>query len=399
MTVAEHVTPAERILESHRARPLDDRRRIRRIVLVSQLAGNFDLGDMVMTNAIVRFVRQRFPKSRITLFARPDEITRFADFYARHSWIDECRACPALADRSWRKWLRFCRQLRALEPDLCITNRRSAPAWFMFLAGIPLRVGLPPASRWRAKFLTHPVVVPGAGIWRAHWTEVAAAYAAALGGPPDFKVRDVVPYVRYQDEKLDLAEAGLRRPVVVMHIGGSTHWNRRWPRESYLQLCVALTRDFGASIVPVGGDEERAEVAWLTERLKSQCPDACVKPLVACPINHVVNMYAQADLYVGNDSGPTHLAVAMGVPVVMLFGPSRYYYVRPDLVDPRHQAVTKHFPCVTAPCQLGCNPRYDMAAPDYPACIKAVDFGSVWAAVTRALLLDYRSHAIAQAAS
>jgi ADP-heptose:LPS heptosyltransferase len=391
------MVPEEGVLKSNRAGSLDVRRSIRRIVIVSQLTGNFDLGDIVMSNSVVRFVRQRFPESRIILFARPDEITRYSDFYARHSWIDEYRSCPALTDRSWRKWLRFYLQLRTLKPDLCVTNRASLPAWFMFLSGIPLRVGLPPANRWLAKFLTHPVAVPDVGTRRVHWTHVAAAYVAALGGSPNFKVQDVVPYVRYDDEKLDLVEAGLPRPVVAMHIGGGMHWNRRWPRESYLQICVALSREFGASIVPVCGDEERTEVVWLTERLKDLCPDVRVKPLVGCPINHVVNVYAQADLYIGNDSGPTHLAVAMGVPVVMLFGPSRYHYVRPDEVDSRHQAVTKHFPCVLARCQLGCNLHYDIASPDYPACTKAVDVGSVWAAVTRALLLEYRTSAIAQA--
>lgn len=362
---------------------------VRRIAIVSQLAGNFDLGDIVMSNAVVRFVRQRFPDSRITLIARPDEIARYTDFfYARHSWIDEYRACPALTDRSWSKWLRFYWQLRALKPDLCITNRASLPAWFLFLSGIPWRVGLPPANRWLAKFLTHPVAVPGRGIRQVHWTDVATAYVAALGGAPDFKVQDVVPYVRYDDETLDLEDAGLRRPLVAMHIGGSMHWNRRWPRERYLEICVRLTREIGASIVLVGGDEEKAEIVWLTDRLNDLCPDARVEPLVGCPINRVINVYARADLYVGNDSGPTHLAVAVGVPVVMIFGPSRYPYVRPDKVNPRHRAVTRHFPCVQVGCQLGCNSRYDLASPDYPACIKAVDAGDVWAAVTGVLCHD-----------
>jgi ADP-heptose:LPS heptosyltransferase len=401
-------------MASARARSLGDSRSVRRIALVSRLTLHFDLGDMVMSNAVVRCVRQRFPDSHIILIARADEIDRYTSrFYAKHSWIDEFHACPALTDRSWGRWLRFYRQMRALHVDLCIANVESLPAWFMFLAGVPWRMGMAPANRWLARFLTHPIVLPVADRRQAHWTDIAAAYATALNGdqvgqgdqadqvgqggqrPEEGKgarhlsVRDLVPYVRYEDdEAIDLASGGLRRPIVAMHIGGGRHWNRRWPRDSYLSLCVRLTRERGASIALLGGDDEKAEVMWLIERLKEECPDARITDFAGASLNRLLNVYAQADLYIGNDSGLLHLAVAMGLPVIALYGPSDHRFLGPDKVDPRHQVVTTDSPCSRRGCRLGCTKSYDIDAPDYPACMKTLDVTCVWAAVTRSLCLQ-----------
>lgn len=382
----------KRLSKTRGAGSLGDGGRIRSIALVSKLTGSFDLGDIVMTNAVTRYVRQRFPASRIVLIARSDEIARYRDrFHARHSWIDDVHACPALADRSWKTWLRFYRQIRALKLDLCIASVESLPAWFMFLAGIPLRVGVRPANRWLAKLLTHPIDVPADGTRLNHWTDLAAAYVAALGETQGFKVQDVVPYVRYDHEALDLTGAGLPRPVVAMHIGGAVHWNRRWPRESYLQICIRLIREREASIVLMGGDEEKAEIRWLIERLKHFCPEARITDFAGCSINRALNVYSRADLYIGNDSGLMHLAVATGLPVVALFGPSDHRYLGPDKVDARHQVVTTDAPCARGGCRFGCNSPYDMDSPEYPACMRDLDPASVWAAVTRSLSPESRT--------
>jgi ADP-heptose:LPS heptosyltransferase len=173
--------------------------------------------------------------------------------------------------------------------------------------------------------------------------------------------------------------------MVAMHIGGAMRWNRRWPIENYLEICARLSREFEASIVLIGGDEEKAEVTWLSGRLKQIYPEARVIDFVGCSINRMLKLFSQADLYIGNDSGPMHLAVSVGLPVVAVFGPSDHHYAGPDKVDFRHQVVKADFPCSQGKCQLGCRHDYDIASPDYPACMKELPISSVWAAVTRAL--------------
>jgi ADP-heptose:LPS heptosyltransferase len=149
-----------------------------------------------------------------------------------------------------------------------------------------------------------------------------------------------------------------------------------------------LSRELGASIVLLCGEDERTEVAWLTERVKQQCPEARITEAAGGTINRLLNIYAQSDLYIGNDSGPMHLAVAMGLPVIALFGPSDHRFLGPDKVDSRHQVLTTDFPCAREGCRLGCARGYDVDAPDYPVCMKNLDVTCVWGAVRRALCLQ-----------
>jgi len=353
-------------------------------VLVSKLTGYFDMGDIVMSNSLVKYIRQQFPQARIVLFARADEIARYKEsFYSKHSWIDDFQPCPALEEKSWWQWLRLWYRMRALAADLCITNIGSLPPGFVRLTGIPRRIGVAPENSRAARRLTHPVNIQPLPGLPLHWTDVATAYMKAIGGGDGATVQHMVPYLRYEREDLDPAGTRHGGPIVVMHIGGAMQWNRRWPRESYLEIGVRLVRQLAASIVLVCGNEERAEVAWLIERLAVLCPGARVADLVGCSLNRVLNIYARASLYVGNDSGPLHLAVAMGLPVVALFGPSDYRYVGPDRVDPRHQVVSRNFPCMGRVCPQGCKTQYDMNSPDYPACMKGIEVGCVWKAITR----------------
>lgn len=364
---------------------------IRRIALVSKLTGYFDLGDIVMSNAVVSCVRRQFPAASIVLLARADEIDRYRErFYTRHSWVDEFHVCPLLSERSWIKWLGLYLRMRALRIDLCITNIDSLPAWLVFLTGIPLRMGVQPRRSRFARLLTHPVAVNMSCASALHWTDVASAYMTVLSGTAGCKVSDVVPYVRYEKEP-EVVSASWRRPIVAMHIGGAMHWNRRWPKQSYLEVCVRLTRQFGATVAFVCGEEERAEVAWLTARLQRLCPHARVASFAGCSINRVLNVYAAADLFVGNDSGLMHLAVAMGLPTVAVFGPSNHSYLGADRVDARHRVFTRNFPCARGGCQLGCKPRYDMDAPDYPACMKGIDVTRVWDAIATQLSTNARA--------
>jgi len=376
-----------------------DRGKIRRVVIISRLADRFDLGDIVMSNAVLRYARLQFPDARIALFARREELERYQErFYVPHSWVDEFHPCPPLVDRSIVRWLGLYARLRAQRADVCITNIRGLPAWLLLLAGIPRRVGflfLPIEQRrfrvWRIEdwvlllnrmFLTHPVTVSLPDMMRIHWSDFARAYGEALSGASTFEVRQVVPFVRYDEEVL---ETGLQKPVVVVHIGGAAHWNRRWPRESYLELCARLVHDLDATIALVGGMEERSDTTWLADNLQRRCPQGRVRDLMGCTLNRMLNLYARSDLFVGNDSGLMHLAVAAGLPVVALFGPSRHLFWGPDRIDPRHQVVTCNLPCAAGVCQIGCPVHYDMAAPDYPACMKRIDVESVWTAILRSL--------------
>ncbi|MCX6997650.1 MAG: glycosyltransferase family 9 protein [Kiritimatiellaeota bacterium] len=122
-----------------------------------------------------------------------------------------------------------------------------------------------------------------------------------------------------------LAARGLRGPVLAVHPGsGSPHKN--WPADRFIALIRALRDDLAPLLVLGEADQPLAPV------LARELPDVAV--LTGCALVEVAAVLAACRAYVGNDSGITHLAAALGLPVVALFGPTD-----PEAWGPRGPAV------------------------------------------------------------
>ncbi len=122
-----------------------------------------------------------------------------------------------------------------------------------------------------------------------------------------------------------LAACGLRGPVLAVHPGsGSPHKN--WPVERFIELLRATRGDLAPLLVLGEADQPLASL------LARELPD--VARLTGCTLVEVAGVLAACRAYVGNDSGITHLAAALGLPVVALFGPTD-----PDAWGPRGPGV------------------------------------------------------------
>ena len=125
--------------------------------------------------------------------------------------------------------------------------------------------------------------------------------------------------------RAELAARGARGPVLAVHPGsGSPHKN--WPVERFAEL-IRATRSECTPLL-VLGEADQPLVPWLAREL----PD--VARLTDCTLVEVARVLAACRAYVGNDSGITHLAAALGLPVVALFGPTD-----PEAWGPRGPAV------------------------------------------------------------
>jgi len=110
-------------------------------------------------------------------------------------------------------------------------------------------------------------------------------------------------------------EAVLSRPMCVLAAGGG--WGaKQWPAERYGELAVAL-KAMGFDVVVNSGHADDAAAA----RVVAASGGAC--RLVLCNVAGLVALLRRADLVVGGDTGPVHLAAALAVPLVALFGPTR----------------------------------------------------------------------------
>ena len=151
------------------------------------------------------------------------------------------------------------------------------------------------------------------------------------------------------DRKITAAFPDARGPLVVLHPAAGIAW-RCWPAERFGRVAAGLVRERDARVLVVGvpGDRERAEAVRAAAG-----PAAAVRIAFACwPLAELVALLERADLLVSNESGPTHLAAAVGTPIATVFGPTSETRWRPLPVNPNRLRVLRG-----SACDPGCHGR------------------------------------------
>lgn len=276
-------------------------------------------------------------------------------------------AAPRLA---WR--LRRRRYGMAFVPD-----RSPITAVVARLAGIPVRVGLDSGGRGRWHTIRVPVP-PG-----RHEIELYLDLARAVGLPVPDQPRPVfVPAAadRARAGALLGNDAGGRTgPRVAIHPGGGVNpgmamLGKRWPAERFAAVADGLAAA-GARIVLLGGPGDQAAVAAVLAAAAPATRDRLIDGAGRLSLGEVGAVIERCDLYLGNDTGVTHLAAAVGTPVVAVFGPTR-----PDRYGPLPGAGIAVAP-VDGPA-----PTDDLAAAAASDAILGVPVDAVAAACRRLVL-------------
>ena len=302
------------------------------------------VGDAVMCIPALEAVRARWPDSHIAILGRP--------------WVAGIYHGQGLADRiipfenaGTHKGLlgieRLARELRAERYDaaLLLQNAFEA-AWIAKRAGIPERIGY--ARDARSWLLTRAVPVPHPGEVPAHevfyylhlvrcagWLRDDSPHARALsatsphGGaavaPPLIRLR-VQPAAQERAEAF-LAEAGARNGALRVAIApGAAYGSAKcWPTERYAALADRLAGAFDADVILFGSLGERP----VAERIAAQMKRRALMLAGRTPIGDLPALFARCALFIGNDSGAMHVAAAVGLPVVAVFGPTDAHGTRP----------------------------------------------------------------------
>ncbi|MBI1903549.1 MAG: glycosyltransferase family 9 protein [Planctomycetia bacterium] len=314
------------------------------------------LGDAVLSLGMLRVLRRECPHAEIEVLCAPCSRELFA-------------ACPELdavhvldATRFSRMRLRAGRWLAALvaagwrlrqrQFDLAIDVRGEAPhALLMFLAGSRRRLG------WNcggAGFLLtdSPRYEPG-----RH--EVLSRLALVRALSIDAAQEDVAPVFAVTDE----ARATVRRllspwrraaPLVVLHIGSGMP-AKRWPAERWQELSARLAFERGARVALVGSQDDREIAAAV---VGPHALEGVADLTGKLTVPELAALLAEADVVVGSDSAPAHLAAAVGTPVVALFsGTNQQAQWRPwgGKVQVVH-SPTACWPCHRRECPLAGHP-------------------------------------------
>ncbi len=306
----------------------------RRVLIVKPSA----LGDVVHALPVAALLKRRWPAAHLSwLVSRP-----FAPLLEANPHVDETipfdRGRGAGLVRQSGVARRLARDLRRRGFDLVIDLQgllRSG--WLAWQTGAPVRVGFAYAREAAALFYTHRVTArPG----ERHAVERYLDVAELLGlgrVPVEFPLV-TTPEDEQQVQSLLAPLDG--EPFAVLLPG--TNWaTKRWPAERFAELAIMLERQRGLRIVIAGGGDA-SEAAGI---VRSKLPSA-LDLSGRTGIRQLVALLKTASLAVTNDSGPMHIAAALGTPLVSLFGPTS-----PSRTGPYGRAgsvVRLEIPC--SPC-------------------------------------------------
>lgn len=279
------------------------------------------VGDAVMSLPALEAVRRRFPEAHIAILARPS----VADLYTREPFADQ--VIPYRAPKGWaglnekRKVAEILRA-RGFDCAILLQNAFEAAA-LAWMARIPERIGYNRDAR--GMLLTRAVPIPRAGEIPAHqrfyYLELLKRGGIIESYPDDIEVKlTSAPSAAEQGRKL-FAQRGIAGPVIGISPGAAFGSAKRWLPERFAESAVSLARELQATVAVFGTPEE-AELGIQVARLIEAQAIPAVNVAGQTSLREFIDLAAACRLFLTNDSGSMHVASALGVPTVVVFGPT-----------------------------------------------------------------------------
>lgn len=308
------------------------------------------LGDVVMTLPAVRLLREAFPDSRVDFLVAPwarDLVEPYADEI--HVFENSYFGGKGAAVSCLLEWISFVRMFRRNRYDLAVDFRGDLrTAALLYLSAAGRRVGYGNAG---GGFFYTDCLPEREG---RHQSDRALDCVRLLG----CEVRGEVQPFRYRSPDPEMwrekfsALALASRPWIVMHVG-SGYASKRWPADRFFNVIDRLLSEAGGTVILTGHQKE-TEIArpYFKER------EGLLNFIQKTTLLELCALIDKADLFVGNDSGPAHLAAALGKKTLVLFSGTNDW----RLWHPRGQAVhvMRHdvscSPCHERECPL---PRHE----------------------------------------
>ena len=277
------------------------------------------VGDAVMSVPALQHLRERFPGAHIAILARP----WVAGLYGREPFCDEL--IPYQAPRGWRgvgeKWA-VAQELRRRKFDCALLLQNAMEAALVVrAAGIRVRIGY--ARDGRSALLTHPIPVPVAGEiprhQRFYYLEMLKRAGVIQGYSQTEAIRLSGAEKAAQEGRNRFAAAMVARRVIGVSPGAAYGGAKRWLPERFADAAIALALDRDACVAVFGSKEEFSICEAVRERIEAGgCQ--CLNFGGATSIAEFIELAAACELFLTNDSGPMHIASALGVPTVTVFG-------------------------------------------------------------------------------
>lgn len=303
------------------------------------------LGDLVLSGPVFRNLRAWLPDAHIAAGIYREYAESLSFFPEIDEVVPIPRRVPGPRTALLGRWMALVRRLREqrfdLVYDLLHTDRSSLVT---LASGAPVRVGyVKDRFRFRHRVYTH-LSDWSADLPHAHSAELFLKPLAEIGMPVSTRSIDVVVTPSEAGEARERLARALGcgdGPCVLVHPGAGTP-NRLWPAERFAAVCDDLQEGLDARVLLLGCPGERGLLDAIRDAMRVPAP-TLDGPLT---IRGFAALLQQADLVLGLDSGPVHLAAAVGTPAVALFGAALPSQWRP--LGAAHRVVRPEQPC--APC-------------------------------------------------
>ena len=295
------------------------------------------VGDAVLSIPAMKAVREHFPEAEITLLVRP--------------WVAGLFKSAPFIDKLWSEdkpsslssWTRITRDIRGRGFDLALLFPNSfESALMIFLGGVPQRIGYATdARRWLLTESIAPDKDP------RHQTQYYLNLVKTLSAGTDRPSIEIqATSVERSIARKLLSAEGIPSgaPFLVLNPGAAYGSAKRWHEDRFADAAVSLASEFHMLVVLIGSESERSIAERIRERMKA--PAAILNGKTT--LETLIGLLAESSLMITNDSGPMHIAAALGVPTVAVFGSTDEKVTGP--FGPRTRIVKYQVEC--SPCLL-----------------------------------------------
>lgn len=306
---------------------------VRRIVVL-QMSG---VGDLVLITPALRALRRLYPEARIDLITHKLENAVFLFRMPRMGRGCEFPLFELEVKRAWTPsfWRGLAGPIRFLreEPcDLFVSFHHTwLPQWYLFELWVAARSGARFAVGINPDYLDGPGVFDRALseslLGNRHYRPFFLDVVRLLGDAGDDQSMEFPldpDEIRQARDRIVQALPECRR-ILCLH-PGATHAAQVWPVERYRELARRCCVD-GCGLVLIG---TRGELVLTDEVARGLPPERVLNVAGATTLFEMAALIAASDLFIGNDSGPMHVAIALRKPTIGLIGPGRMRYHRYD---------------------------------------------------------------------
>jgi lipopolysaccharide heptosyltransferase II len=285
------------------------------------------IGDLVLSLPVVRLLKQTYPEAEVDLLALPSSakiIEHDPDIanvitYDPNIW----RRPKALFQRkNWHETRALYRRLQNRHYDLAVSVFGPWAAMLAVASGAKRRVGFGKESY--PGFMTDSV--PG-----AHWTtgdhlhevDYCLKLAQAAGAKP--RLADRIPTLfvppqtsRDAEQLLEQAGVNFNKPIIACHASSNNGQSKRWPIPYWARIIDQLIGEDRANVILTGAPNDLPLIETIQQRAHEQPINLAGKTSLV----QLAAILKRADLVITGDSGPMHIAAAVGTPLIAIHGPT-----------------------------------------------------------------------------